>query len=188
MTTHSQRTKLLVYAAMMTTFIIILGFFPGIPLGFIPVPIVLQNLGIMMVGELLGPRYGFGSVFVFLLLVLVGLPILSGGRGGASVFVSPSAGYIIAWLFTPLIIGYLLKKLGNTKPWWYEFIIVIIGGMIFVDILGVLWLSWQTGMSLGLAFKANLAFIPGDVIKAILSVLIIRKIRTYLGLEHLIQK
>ncbi|MCV3322590.1 biotin transporter BioY, partial [Pediococcus ethanolidurans] len=43
---------------MMVAILIILGFFPGISLGFIPVPIVLQNMGVMMSGELLGPRYG----------------------------------------------------------------------------------------------------------------------------------
>ena len=40
----------LLYIAMMTTILVILGFIPAIPLGFIPVPIVLQNLGIMLAG------------------------------------------------------------------------------------------------------------------------------------------
>lgn len=178
MTYQSQRTKLLAYAAMMTTFIIILGLFPGIPIGFIPVPIILQNMGIMMAGELLGPKYGFLSVITFLLLVLAGLPLLSGGRGGASVFVGPSGGYVVAFLFVPLIIGYLLNTFHTNTSWWLECLIVIVGGVIFVDILGVLWLSWQTGMPLGLALKSSLVFIPGDLIKAILSVIIIRQIRT----------
>ena len=33
----------LLYIAMMATILVILGFIPAIPLGFIPVPIVLQN-------------------------------------------------------------------------------------------------------------------------------------------------
>ena len=36
--------------AMMVAMIAILGAVPGIPLGFIPVPIVLQNMGIISVG------------------------------------------------------------------------------------------------------------------------------------------
>ena len=44
----------LLYIAMMATILVILGFIPGIPLGFIPVPIVLQNLGVMLAGVLLG--------------------------------------------------------------------------------------------------------------------------------------
>ena len=44
----------LLYIAMMATILVILGFIPAIPLGFIPVPIVLQNLGVMLAGVLLG--------------------------------------------------------------------------------------------------------------------------------------
>ncbi|VHD99103.1 biotin transporter bioY [Streptococcus pyogenes] len=51
-------TKELVKVAMMTTLIIILGFIPAIPLGFIPVPIVLQNLGVMLAGLMLGGKKG----------------------------------------------------------------------------------------------------------------------------------
>ena len=79
---RSNTTRLLTLSAMMVAILIILGLFPRIPLGFIPVPIVLQNMGVMMSGELLGPRYGTISVFSFLLLAFIGMPILSGGSGG----------------------------------------------------------------------------------------------------------
>ena len=49
--TKNQKVKTLTYSAFMTAFIIILGFLPGIPIGFIPVPIILQNMGIMMAGR-----------------------------------------------------------------------------------------------------------------------------------------
>lgn len=44
--------------ALMTAVIIVLGLIPPIPLGFIPVPIVLQNLGVMIAGVVLGPKRG----------------------------------------------------------------------------------------------------------------------------------
>ena len=55
--TNNQKVKTLTYSAFMTAFIIILGFLPGIPIGFIPVPIILQNMGIMMAGGLLVPIF-----------------------------------------------------------------------------------------------------------------------------------
>ncbi len=58
--------------AMMVAMIAILGAVPGIPLGFIPVPIVLQNMGIMIAGELLGPKLGTIAVWLFLFLVVLG--------------------------------------------------------------------------------------------------------------------
>lgn len=39
-------TKHLVYTALMTAIICILGIVPSVPLPFMPVPIVLQNIGI----------------------------------------------------------------------------------------------------------------------------------------------
>ena len=64
--------------AMMIAIIVILGAVPGIPVGVIPVPIVLQNMGIIIAGELLGPRLGTFAVWLFLFLVVLGLPLLSG--------------------------------------------------------------------------------------------------------------
>ena len=81
---------------MMVTILIILGRFPGIPLGFIPVPIVLQYMGVMMSGELLGPRYGTISVCLFLLLAFIGMPKLTGGKGGMADYIKPTDGYLIA--------------------------------------------------------------------------------------------
>lgn len=50
------QSKHLIQVAMMTTILVILGLIPGIPLGFIPVPIVLQNLGVMLAAILLGTK------------------------------------------------------------------------------------------------------------------------------------
>lgn len=62
--------------ALVTAVIIALGMIPPIPLGFIPVPIVLQNLGIMIAGIVLGPKRGTVSVALFLFLALIGFPVL----------------------------------------------------------------------------------------------------------------
>ena len=60
------KAKDITQIALMTAVIVILGMFPGIPLGFIPVPIVLQNMGVMLAGALLGPKKGTISVALFL--------------------------------------------------------------------------------------------------------------------------
>ena len=81
----------------MTAVICILGLVPGIPLPFMPVPIVLQNIGIFLAGVILGRKYGALSVIIFLLLAATGLPLLSGGRGGIGVFAGPSAGFLFLY-------------------------------------------------------------------------------------------
>ena len=75
------KAKDITQIALMTAVIVILGMFPGIPLGFIPVPIVLQNMGVMLAGALLGPKKGTISVALFLILVAIGMPFMSGGNG-----------------------------------------------------------------------------------------------------------
>ncbi len=58
-------TKHLVYTALMTAIICILGIVPSVPLPFMPVPIVLQNIGIFLAGIILGRKLGTTSVIVF---------------------------------------------------------------------------------------------------------------------------
>lgn len=184
----NQRTKMLTLASMMTAIIIVLGFFPGIPLGFIPVPIVIQNLGILLTIELLGTKYSFLSICLFLLLALFGLPILSGGRGGFAVFMGPTGGYILGWLLAPLVLGSILHILNHqqTLSWWVELIVVIVAGVLFIDIIGSIWLAIQSHMPMSAALLSNITFLPGDIIKAGLSVFLARRLRKLPHLQGLI--
>ncbi|WP_318767244.1 biotin transporter BioY [Lactiplantibacillus carotarum] len=177
--TDQQRIKHLTQTAMVTALIIVLGFFPGIPVGFIPVPIILQNMGIFLAVELLGRKYGTVAVALFLALAALGLPILSGGRGGAAVFAGPTGGYLFAWLLSPLLIGTLLERTHAkaARNWWRELVIVWLAGIVFIDVVGAVWLAVQSHMGLLAALLSNLAFIPGDLIKATLAVVIARRVR-----------
>jgi len=182
---NQQTVKHLTQTAMVTALIIVLGFFPGIPLGFIPVPVILQNMGIFLAAELLGRKYGTIAVALFLALVALGLPLLSGGRGGAAVFLGPTGGYLVAWLLTPWLIGTLMHvtHATTTKNWWRELLIVGIGGVLFIDCVGGIWLAAQSHMALSAALLSNLAFIPGDLIKAGLAVLIARRVRAIVNFD-----
>lgn len=88
----------------------VLAIFPPIPVPFIPVPIVVQTLGIMLAGGILGAKRGGLSVLLFVFLVAVGVPLLTGGRGGLGVLIGPTGGYIISWPIAAWIIGYLTEK------------------------------------------------------------------------------
>lgn len=81
----------MVFAALFAALIGVLGMIPPIPLGFIPVPITAQTLGVMLAGGFLGKKTGSLSLILFIVLVALGLPLLSGGRGGLSALVGPSA-------------------------------------------------------------------------------------------------
>ena len=68
--------------ALLLAIVIVLGLIPAIPIGIIPVPLTVQNIGILLIGLLLSPFEAFLTTGVFLLLALIGLPILTGLRVG----------------------------------------------------------------------------------------------------------
>ena len=74
--------------ALFAALIAILGTIPAITLGF-GVPITAQSLGVMLAGAVLGSRNGGLAVLLLVFGVALGLPLLSGGRGGLWVFASP---------------------------------------------------------------------------------------------------
>ena len=55
--------------------------------------------------------------------------------------------------------------------------------MIFIDLVGAIWLSYQSHIPLIAALISNLAFIPGDLIKSVLAVIIVRRIRKAMHLS-----
>ena len=171
------QTQSLVRTAIMIAIIIILGMFPGIPLGFIPIPLVLQNASIMLAGSILGSKYGTVAITIFMVLVLVGFPILSGGRGGAVVFIGPTCGYLLGFFLTPFLIGFFLEHTPAEHYWWLELSIVIMVGVFLVDFVGTLGLMIQSHTPFWTALVSNLAFIPGDIIKACLVTIVARRIR-----------
>ncbi|WP_125709383.1 biotin transporter BioY [Lacticaseibacillus porcinae] len=173
--------KNLMQAAMVCALLIILGLFPGIPLGIIPVAVVLQNLGVMLAGEILPARYGTLAVGVFLLLVALGLPFLSGGRGGIAIIAGPTGGYLIAWVLAPALNAWLLHITGAAhKPAWQEFCWATIFLVVFVDAIGSIWLSVQSHMPLTAALASNVMFVPGDLLKLGFAVMIARRLRKVL--------
>ena len=72
----------------------------------IPMPQVsftMQSFAVFFALGLLGGRRGTISIFIYLLLGLVGLPVFSGFRGGAGVLLGVTGGYIWGFLLAGLV-------------------------------------------------------------------------------------
>ncbi len=169
-------TRDLVLAALFAAIIVALGLVPPIMLGFIPVPITAQSLGVMLAGVILGARRGGFAVFLVLLLVAIGLPVLSGGRGGLATFVSPTAGYLVGWFFAAVITGYCSERFVERSQSGIVqitgfFLAALLGGVVVDHALGVIYLAYVTGTGFSTAFIGDLSFVPGDVLKAMIAAL-----------------
>lgn len=70
-----------------------------------PIPVSLGLLGVLLAASVLGPVRGVTAVLVFILAGACGLPVFSGGRGGFSVLIGPTGGYIWGYLPAAVIAG-----------------------------------------------------------------------------------
>ncbi|GGC78086.1 biotin biosynthesis protein BioY [Thalassobacillus devorans] len=158
----------LIYVSMFASIMGVLGLLPPIPLGFSPVPITMQTLGVMLAGSVLGahygPKYAALSQVLFLLLVMAGAPLLSGGRGGIGVFFTPSAGFLMGWIAGAFVIGYLCQFMKEVT-FWKMMMVNLIGGIFIIYFIGVPIQAMIMQISVSEASILSLAFLPGDVLK-----------------------
>ncbi|GAB2851106.1 biotin transporter BioY [Actinocorallia aurea] len=145
-------------------FIAVLGVFPGINVGGSGVPIVLQNIGPVLVACLLGARRGTAAVALFLALAALGLPLLSGGRGGVAPFVGPSGGFLYGYLLSAIVAGLIIAR--SRKAGLPILLVAAAAGVASSYVIGVPWLGLYTG-DMGAAFTQSLVFVPGDAIKVV---------------------
>jgi biotin transport system substrate-specific component len=173
---RAMTTRDLVLISLFSAIIIALGLLPPITLGFIPVPITAQSLGVMLAGVVLGAKRGTLAVLLTILIAAIGLPVLSGGRGGLSIFTTPTTGFLIGWIAAAFVTGTLSEKLVNrgqsalTQGIGF-FIASLAGGVVVLYAFGISYLALVVGLGFEKAFMGSLAFIPGDALKAVLAAL-----------------
>src|ERR1700732_503813 len=75
-----------------------------IPLPFTPVPLTVQNFGVLLVGMLLGSKRGFAALLLYLAEGAIGLPVFNPiGPGGLAQFMGAARGFLLAY---PLVAGF----------------------------------------------------------------------------------
>ena len=174
-------TKDLVLAALFTAIIIMLGLIPPVTLGFIPVPITAQSMGVMLAGCIIGAKRGAMAYALLVVLVAIGLPVLSGGRGGLSVLMGPTAGYIFAWIVGAFVTGLIAERFvresqSAARQMAGFFVASLIGGIGVVYAIGMPVVSLVAGTPFDKVVLGSLAFIPGDVLKAAIAALAARAV------------
>lgn len=168
-------TRDLVLIALFAAIIVALGLVPPIMLPF-NVPISAQTLGVMLAGVILGAKRGALAPVLVIILVAIGLPVLSGGRGGLAVFAGPTVGFLIGWVPGAYVTGQIAERFGkpamDALPQTLGFFAAaVIGGIVVVYLFGIGYLAFGAGLGLSKAFMGSLAFIPGDLIKAAIAAL-----------------
>lgn len=167
-------TKHLALTGLMAAVICILGPI-SLPIPVSPVPVSLGFFAVYLTVYILGMKMGSVSVLIYVLLGFVGLPVFTGFSGGIGKVLGPTGGYIIGYLFMTPIIGFFVDK------WKKNYVLIVLGmllGTTVCYLFGTLWLAYQGGMSFSAALAAGvLPFIPADIVKLILAVLVGEPVR-----------
>jgi biotin transport system substrate-specific component len=134
----------------------------SIPIPGNPVPLTLQNLGVLLVGGALGLRRGGAAAFLYVALGVVGLPFFAEGRGGLEVIRGATGGYLVGFVVAAALVGWL-AELG-----WDRRLGGALGatalGTLAIYAIGVPWLGVVA--DLGAREAVSVGFVPFALLDA----------------------
>ena len=143
---------------------------------FWPVPMTMQTFAVFLIGVTYGLRLSFLTLLAYIFEGLIGLPVFATGSGVAYL-VGPTAGYIYGMLFAATLIGFLSER-GYSKSYLMCLISLLIGSFV-IFAFGVGFLSLIIGYKKAIIFGL-LPFIPSELFKITLAVLIIPSVIKYI--------
>lgn len=174
----ASQLRMTVYASLMAALTAV-GAFLSIPIG--PVPIVLQNMFVLLAGILLGSRWGLAAVAVYLLAGACGLPVFAGGLGGIGRIFGPTGGYLLGYLPVVFVTGVISERFGQRTV---SDVIAMLCGSVILYACGVYWLKVLTGMSWAKSLAVGMyPFLIGDALKIAAAAVIARVLRPALQLS-----
>ena len=100
------------------------------------IPFTLQLFAVFAALLTLGGKRGTISIVVYILLGTVGVPVFSGFKGGPSVLLGLTGGYIVGFLFTGLVY-WLITALAPKKIWIR--LLSALAGLIVCYAFGTAW-------------------------------------------------
>ena len=138
-----------------------------LPLPFTPVPLTLQNFGVLAVALVLGSQRGFAALALYVAEGAVGLPVFNPtGPGGVAQIIGPSGGFLMAYPFVAFLTGWIYERTSRRFGWA---VLAGLAGEIVLFAGGLSWLFVLTH-SLSQAIKWGLYwFVFAEVIKVMLA-------------------
>lgn len=160
-----------VLVVLFTALIAALGLVPSFQL-MSGVPISAQTLGVMLCGTVLGARRGAAAVLLLQVLVILGLPLLAGGRGGPGILAGPTVGFFLGWLPAAFVTGLVVERFRRGSLTLVAGLGAFLGGIVVLYVCGIAGMALVLGLPLAQAVPLALPFVPGDLLKCVLTGLI----------------
>lgn len=141
-------------------------------LNILGVPLTLQTFFAILAGLILGSRLGFFSILVYAALGLVGAPVFAGFKGGFSVIISPTFGFILSFIILAFVVGKIAES--NRKLPMY--VTAALVGIVINYVVGVTWFYaamnfWVGGEAISylVAWSSMVPFLIKDIALSVLA-------------------
>jgi biotin transport system substrate-specific component len=137
-----------------------------------PVPLTLQNFGVLTVGLLLGSRRGFAALSLYLVEGAFGLPVFSPSilGGGIAHILGPTGGFLMAYPLVAFVAGWIYEQKSehtSRRFGWAALSALAAEVVLFAG--GLSWLAVLTH-SVSLAIRYGLYwFVFAEVIKVLMA-------------------
>ena len=168
----------LVYVGLSAALIAICSWI-SIPL---TVPITLQTMGVCLISGLFGMKRGTLATVVYILLGAIGVPVFAGFSGGAGIIAGSTGGYIIGFIFTALIVGFVSDK---TKGKLWCIVVAMVVGILVCYAFGTAWFAvvyakTATPASLGTILGwCVIPFLGPDAVKIVVAAILTNRLKGF---------
>ena len=146
------------------------------------VPITLQTLGVCLVAGLFGLKRGTVATVAYILLGTIGVPVFAGFSSGIGIITGPTGGYIVGFIFTALIVGFVSDKQSGKLA---GIVIAMIVGILVCYAFGTAWFAYVFAnkgepMTLySILLVCVFPFIPFDAAKIVIAAILTNKLRKF---------
>src|SRR5699024_9431504 len=137
------------------------------------VPITLQTFFAILSGLILGSRLGAFTMFVYMMLGLAGVPVFAQFKGGISMLLSATFGFIVSFILITYVGGKLVVRQGSCLM----YILAALVAMALNYIIGthwmyaayIFWFNAPEGVSYKLAWMWMMVPLPKDIVITVLA-------------------
>ncbi len=135
-----------------------------LPLPFTPVPLTVQNFGVLLVALALGSKRGFAALALYLVEGASGMPVFNpAGAGGLAQLLGPTGGYLLAYPVVAFVTGRIAERDARS---FTRYALAALAGELVLFAGGLSWLLVLSHGSWGLAAQFGLyPFVFAEIVK-----------------------
>ena len=163
----------------------------SVPLPFTEVPFTFQPMVVLIGGLALGARLGCASQVLYLAAGIAGLPVFATSATlppGALRLLGPTGGYLMAYPFAALLVGYLAQRGFDRR--YLTSVMAMLAGLLVIYACGATWLGLfaraatpPPGIVAALA-AGVIPFVAADLLKLLAAAAVLPGLWRLLGTHH----